>query len=104
MSEPFTLPMSGEVVQLRGLTGYEVSLARKLHGEDEFAHSMLSLGWCMSDGSVKPDEAQAVGEAWARVHLAGDYAAAVQRGLELSGLADEAASDAYKSVPRRRRK
>lgn len=80
--EDFTLP-SGEVVQVRGLTGFEFMLGRKRHPGDELGIGAAFLGfvWGISEDAAVE---------WMKSHSAGDLSAVNQRINELSGLIEGA--------------
>lgn len=88
-TEDFQLPHSDETVKLRGLSGFEVMLSRKKHQGDDIKLNAFILSCAMG---VTEDEALE----WMKTHLAGDYAAVLERAEQLSGLADGAAKQAYR--------
>lgn len=83
----FVLP-SGETMRMRGMTGYEISLAQKTRGGDSLAMNAFMLGLGM-DADEKT--AEQVGLGWMKAHLAGDFRAATEHLKTLSGLDEDAA-------------
>lgn len=89
--EAFTLPTSGAVVQLRGLTGFEVMLSRKKYRDDELSQNVFILACAM-------DVAEGVALEWVKTELAGDFQAAIDRVQVLSGLGEGADKSAVRDV------
>lgn len=85
--EDFTLPYCGDSVTLRGLSGYEVVLGRKVSQGDEIVMNAFMIGVSMG-GTVKT--AAADGQTFMEKHLAGDYNALANKIQELSGMAEGA--------------
>lgn len=85
--EEFTLP-SGEVAQVRSLTGFEFMLGRKRFGDDELSRTALYLGFML--GGTDVDSAVRLGIEWMKTHSVGDLNAINQRINELSGLVEGA--------------
>lgn len=85
--ENFTLP-SGKEISLRGLSGFEVMVARKAYPEDNMLCSAVMLGFSMDAKDVK--EAERIGLDFMKTHLAGDLGVVIDKFQELSGLSEGA--------------
>ena len=92
-TEDFELP-SGLVVTLRGLTGFEVHLMRKMAGENGEMADAVALSMGLVDPVLSKDEALR----WMKNRPAGESTAATGRIRDLSGLNDDAPKEAYKSL------
>jgi hypothetical protein len=78
IKEEFTTP-SGEVIGLRGLSGYETLLSQKLHRRDPLALNIFMLSCAMD---TTEDEATT----WLKTKSAGDFMTVAEKVQELSGI------------------
>lgn len=93
-AEDLTLP-SGKVVQVRGLTGFEVRVMHKKRRGGVDPDSVL-----LAMGLVQPKLTEAEAERWLRAKPAGETNAVMEKIRDLSGLNDKSPEAAYKSIRR----
>lgn len=92
-TEWFTLP-SGDEVQIRGLSAFEVHLMRKRAGDNGERADAIALSMGLVDPQLSEDETTA----WMKSRPAGETVAVCARIRDLSGLNDDAPDEAYKSI------